>query len=58
MQFERDFGLRGVNPRSRARHLVIVSSAVYIGDGNGGHIWGTDLAEPDRMALLEYLKTY
>ena len=28
------------------------------GDGNGGHIWGTDLAEPDRMALLEYLKTY
>jgi hypothetical protein len=28
------------------------------GDGNGGHIWGTDLSEPDRMALLEYLKTY
>jgi hypothetical protein len=28
------------------------------GDGNGGHIWGTDLTEPDRMALLEYLKTY
>jgi hypothetical protein len=28
------------------------------GDGNGGHIWGTDLTESDRMALLEYLKTY
>jgi hypothetical protein len=28
------------------------------GDGNGGHLWGTDLAESDRMALLEYLKTY
>ena len=28
------------------------------GDGNGGHFWGTDLSEPDRMALLEYLKTY
>ena len=28
------------------------------GEGNGGHLWGTDLAEPDRMALLEYLKTY
>ncbi|MFO1058190.1 MAG: di-heme-cytochrome C peroxidase [Dongiaceae bacterium] len=28
------------------------------GDGHGGHLWGTDLAEPDRMALLEYLKTY
>ncbi len=28
------------------------------GNGNGGHLWGTDLSEPDRMALLEYLKTY
>jgi hypothetical protein len=28
------------------------------GDGNGGHLWGTDLSEPDRLALLEYLKTY
>ena len=28
------------------------------GDGNGGHLFGTDLAESDRMALLEYLKTY
>ena len=28
------------------------------GDGNGGHLWGTTLSEPDRMALLEYLKTY
>jgi hypothetical protein len=28
------------------------------GDGNGGHLWGTDLSEQDRMALLEYLKTY
>jgi hypothetical protein len=28
------------------------------GDGNNGHLWGTDLSEQDRMALLEYLKTY
>jgi hypothetical protein len=28
------------------------------GDGNGGHLWGTDLSEADRMALIEYLKTY
>src|SRR5262249_17178439 len=28
------------------------------GDENGGHLWGTDLAEDDRMALLEYLKNY
>ena len=28
------------------------------GEGNGGHLWGTDLSEADRLALLEYLKTY
>jgi hypothetical protein len=28
------------------------------GNGNGGHLWGTDLSESDRSALLEYLKTY
>jgi hypothetical protein len=28
------------------------------GAGNGGHLWGTDLSDSDRMALLEYLKTY
>jgi mono/diheme cytochrome c family protein len=28
------------------------------GDGDGGHLWGTDMSEPDRMALLEFLKTY
>ncbi|MDQ0563244.1 mono/diheme cytochrome c family protein [Rhizobium mesoamericanum] len=28
------------------------------GDRNGGHLWATDLTDPDRMALLEYLKTY
>jgi hypothetical protein len=32
--------------------------ATRIGDGNGGHLFGTDLSESDRMALLEYLKTY
>jgi len=32
--------------------------ATRTGDGNGGHIWGADLSESDRMALLEYLKTY
>jgi len=28
------------------------------GDGNGGHLYGTDLSEVERKALLEYLKTY
>jgi mono/diheme cytochrome c family protein len=27
------------------------------GNGNGGHVYGTDLTEADRSALLEYLKT-
>jgi hypothetical protein len=35
-----------------------VVDTTLTGDGNGGHLWGTDLTDPDRMALLEYLKTY
>ena len=27
------------------------------GNGNGGHIYGTELSEPEKAALLEYLKT-
>jgi hypothetical protein len=27
------------------------------GNGNGGHVWGTELADDQRFALLEYLKT-
>jgi hypothetical protein len=27
------------------------------GNGNGGHVYGTDLTDADRNALLEYLKT-
>lgn len=27
------------------------------GNGNGGHVYGTDLSEAERSALLEYLKT-
>ena len=27
------------------------------GNGNGGHIYGVDLPEPDKRALIEYLKT-
>jgi hypothetical protein len=28
------------------------------GNGNGGHLWGTDLPAPDKRALIEYLKTF
>lgn len=27
------------------------------GNGNGGHLWGTDLGAQDKKALIEYLKT-
>jgi mono/diheme cytochrome c family protein len=27
------------------------------GNGNGGHVYGTDLSESDRLALVEYIKT-
>ncbi len=27
------------------------------GNGNGGHVYGTDMTEADRSALLEYCKT-
>ena len=29
-----------------------------VGSDNGGHSFGTDMSESDRMALIEYLKTY
>jgi hypothetical protein len=35
-----------------------VVDTTQTGNGNGGHLWGTDMSESDRMALLEYLKTY
>ncbi len=28
-----------------------------LGNSNSGHTYGTELAEADRMAILEYLKT-
>ena len=42
--------------------FVSTSGSVLIdtarqGNGNGGHLYGTDMTEADRTALLEYLKT-
>jgi hypothetical protein len=28
------------------------------GSGNGGHTFGTDMSETERIALIEYLKKY
>ena len=35
---------------------VLIDTALQ-GNGNGGHVYGTNLTEADRTALLEYLKT-
>jgi hypothetical protein len=28
------------------------------GNGNGGHVYGVKLSDADKMALVEYLKTF
>lgn len=36
---------------------AVLLDTTQVGNGNGGHYYGTDLSEADRMALIEYLKT-
>ena len=38
------------------RHLTLYDTTLH-GNGNSGHLWGTDLPPADRNALLAYLKT-
>jgi hypothetical protein len=45
-----------VNTNCSSQDCLVDTSET--GEGNGGHLWGTDLSESDRMAVLEYLKTY
>ena len=33
-------------------------SGLCPGNGNQGHLWGTDLPEGEKRALIEYLKTF
>lgn len=33
------------------------TSAIGNGNGNAGHLYGTEMSDPDKDALLEYLKT-
>lgn len=35
----------------------VLLDTTQTGNGNGGHVWGTDLTDAERMALIEYLKT-
>jgi mono/diheme cytochrome c family protein len=40
-----------------ARRAGTVYDTSVVGNSNQGHLWGTDLPEADKRALLEYLKT-
>ncbi len=28
------------------------------GNGNGGHVYGTSLSDPEKQAVVEYMKTF
>jgi mono/diheme cytochrome c family protein len=36
---------------------AMLFDTTLLGNGNGGHVYGTDLDDAQRMALIEYLKT-
>ena len=41
-----------------AKDCLVDTTLKDYGNSNSGHVFGTDMSESDRMALLEYLKTY
>ena len=45
------------DPKRPARERRKVYDTTQPGRGNGGHTFGDDLTEPQRMAVIEYLKT-
>ncbi len=38
-------------------HGAVLLDTTQVGNGNGGHVWGTDMSDPERMAVIEYIKT-
>ena len=50
-----NIGFISTGPEAAARGFRI--DTVQRGNGNAGHEYGTGLSEPDKRALLEYLKT-
>lgn len=45
----------GFEPRRRPTSVLLDTTAV--GNSNSGHDFGTHLSDPERMALIEYIKT-
>ena len=60
---QRPVQFRRASPRYDRQRVGFAGDRGWVYDtrlpGNSaqGHLWGTDLAEPDRRALIEYLKT-
>ncbi|HUQ04698.1 MAG TPA: cytochrome c [Kofleriaceae bacterium] len=36
---------------------AVLLDTTAVGNGNGGHVYGTTLSDPERYALIEYIKT-
>lgn len=51
----RNVGFVSVGPYAEAHGFRF--DTTLRGNGNGGHVYGTDLPEPDKRALVEYLKS-
>jgi hypothetical protein len=35
----------------------VLLDTTQVGNGNGGHVYGTTLTDAERYALIEYIKT-
>ena len=42
---------------ARTANVTALYDTTLPGNGNGGHLWGTDLPEAEKEYLLAYLKT-
>ncbi len=45
----------GFSTEKKAESVLL--DTTLVGNGNGGHYWGTQLSDGQRMAVIEYLKT-
>src|SRR5262249_38698543 len=52
----RNVGFDSTAPDEKGLHYVLYDTT-RPGNGNSGHLYGTDLADSEKAALLEYMKT-
>lgn len=50
-------GVGFVSTGSEAQHFGTLMDTTVQGNGNGGHLWGTDLSADQKKALVEYMKS-